>query len=138
MVVVIDTNCLLASIPPESNYYWLYLLFKQGAFDWLISNEVLAEYEEMLIKKYSQNTANIVLNILNVAPNVIYTEPYFKWNLVELDPDDNKFSDLTIAGNADYLVTNDKHFNPLKSIEFPKLNIVNIDEFKKILMENIK
>jgi len=54
--------------------------------------------------------------------------------LVDLDPDDNKFVDLTIAGNADYLVTNDKHFNPLKSLDFPVLNIVSIDEFKRIIL----
>jgi len=134
MVVVIDTNCLLASIPPQSSHYWLYVAFKEQRFEWLISNEVMAEYEEKLAKRYSEKTANLVLSILSVAPNVIFDEPYFKWNLVESDPDDNKFADLTIAGNADYLVTNDKHFNPLKTIEFPKLNIVTIDEFKSIVL----
>ncbi|WP_170827360.1 PIN domain-containing protein [Arcticibacter eurypsychrophilus] len=49
------------------------------------------------------------------------------------DKDDNKFVDLIIAGNADYLVTNDKHFNELKNIDFPKLNIVSLDEFKWII-----
>jgi predicted nucleic acid-binding protein len=53
---------------------------------------------------------------------------------VEKDADDNKFVDLTIAGNADYLVTNDKHFNPLKTIDFPKINIVSINEFKSIIL----
>jgi putative PIN family toxin of toxin-antitoxin system len=133
MIVVIDTNCLLASIPPQSNYYWLYLAFKEERFEWLISNEILSEYEEKLADIYSIKTANHVLSLLSVAPNTIFSEPYFKWNLVDADPDDNKFTDLTIAGNADYLVTNDKHFNPLKTIDFPKLNIVSIDEFKKII-----
>lgn len=134
MLAVIDTNCLLASIPSQSNHYWLYLAFNnQRKFDWLISNEILIEYEEKLIEKYSKKIANIVLDILSVAPNVIFREPYFRWNLVEKDPDDNKFADLAIAGNADYLVTNDKHFNNLKKLEFPKLNIVTLDEFKKII-----
>lgn len=136
MLAVIDTNCLLASIPPQSTHYWLYLAFnKHRKFDWLISNEILTEYEEKLIEKYSKNTANIVLNILSVAPNVIFKEPYFRWNLVEKDPDDNKFADLAISGNADYLVTNDKHFNSLKKLEFPKLNIITLDEFKKIIWQ---
>jgi putative PIN family toxin of toxin-antitoxin system len=134
MVAVIDTNCLLASIPPKGNYYWLYLAFKEQRFQWLMSNEVMTEYEERLVSRYSEKIANIVLDTLSVAPNVIYDEPYFKWNLVEKDPDDNKFADLAIAGNADYLVTNDKHFNPLKTIDFPKLNIVTIDEFRNIIL----
>ena len=133
MIVVIDTNCLLASIPPQSNYYWLYLAFKEQRFEWLISNEIMTEYEEKIIDKYSEKTANLVLSILSVAQNVIFNEPYFKWNLIEEDPDDNKFVDLTIAGNADYLITNDKHFNLLKKIDFPKINVVTIDEFKKII-----
>jgi putative PIN family toxin of toxin-antitoxin system len=134
MIAVIDTNCLLASIPPQSNHYWLYLAFKEERFEWLISNEIMTEYEEKIGSKYSEKTANYVLSILSVAPNVIFDEPYFKWNLIEQDPDDNKFADLTIAGNADYLVTNDKHFNPLKTIDFPKINIVTIDEFKNIIL----
>jgi uncharacterized protein len=64
---------------------------------------------------------------------VIFREPFFKWNLVEDDPDDNKFTDLVIAGNAHYLVTNDKHFNSLKKLEFPKLDIITLDEFKRII-----
>lgn len=134
MRIVIDTNCLLASIPPKSSYYWLYQAFKEEQFEWLISNEILTEYIEKLNDVYSENTAIVVYSILSVAPNVDFTEPFFKWQLVELDPDDNKFVDLTIAGNADYLVTNDKHFNPLKSLDFPKLNIVSMDEFKKIIL----
>ena len=59
----------------------------------------MAEYEERLIIKYSEKTANLVLAILSVAPNVIFSEPYFKWNLIESDADDNKFVDFMIAGN---------------------------------------
>jgi uncharacterized protein len=133
ILAVIDTNCLLASIPRQSTHYWLYVAFKQGKFNWIISNEIFTEYEEKLIERYSKNTANIVLNILSIAPNVIFREPFFKWNLVEDDPDDNKFTDLAIAGNAHYLVTNDKHFNSLKKLEFPKLDIITLDEFKRII-----
>lgn len=91
----------------------------------------MTEYEETLSVRYSENTANLVLSILSVAQNVIFDEPYFKWNLIDKDPDDNKFADLAVAGNADYLVTNDKHFNVLKTIDFLKFNIVS--EFKNIV-----
>lgn len=136
MIAVIDTNCLLASIPPQSTHYWLYIAFKEQCFEWLISNEIMAEYEEKLASRYSEKTADLVLSVLSVAPNVIFDEPYFKWNLVEKDADDNKFVDLTIAGNADYLVTNDKHFDPLKTINFPKINIVTLSEFREIVLRN--
>jgi uncharacterized protein len=45
-------------------------------------------------------------------------EIFFNWSLIEHDKDDNKFCDLAIAGNADYLVTNDAHFNIVKLISY--------------------
>lgn len=134
MRVVIDTNCLLVSIPPNSQYYWLYESFEKGRFDWLVSNETITEYEEKLIEFYSVKTANLVLAILMVAPNTIFTEPYFKWQLIQNDPDDDKFADLAIAGNADYLVTNDRDFDTLKQLDFPKVEVVTFEEFKQIVL----
>ena len=88
----------------------------------------------MLSEFYSVKTANLVLAILMVAPNTIFTEPYFKWQLIQNDPDDNKFVDLSIAGNADYLVTNDRDFNMLKQLDFPKVEVVTLEEFKQIVL----
>lgn len=133
MRVVIDTNCLIASISPVAGYYWLYEAFESERFDWLISNEILSEYLEKLTERYSEQTASLVYSIISAAPNVTFAEPYFKWQLIEADADDNKFADLAIAGSADYLVSNDKHFNILKTIPFPKLNVLSLNEFKMVL-----
>lgn len=133
MRVVIDTNCLIASLPPQGDYYWLYEAFEAEQFEWLISNEILSEYLEKLTEFYSEETALLVYSIISTAVNVTFTEPFFKWQLVTADPDDNKFADLAVAGNVDCLVTNDKHFNPLKTLEFPKLTIVTLAEFKQVL-----
>jgi len=40
---------------------------------------------------------------------------------------------LWIACNAHFLATNDKHFNILRTLEFPKVNVINVDEFKSII-----
>ena len=133
MRVVVDTNCLLASIPPRSVHYWLYEAFENELFEWVVSNEILDEYEEKIAQRYSGRTAELVLTILTIAPNATFAEPFYKWQLIENDPDDDKFVDLAIACNADYLVTNDRHFDILKKTDFPKVEIVTIQEFKKIL-----
>lgn len=62
-------------------------------------------------------------------PFVEKVEIFFQWDLIQVDEDDNKFMDLGINGNADYLVTNDKHFNELKVIKFPKLHIISLNDF---------
>ncbi|HAI75084.1 MAG TPA: putative toxin-antitoxin system toxin component, PIN family [Microscillaceae bacterium] len=133
MKVVIDTHCLLASIPPKSTHYWLYQAFERCAFEWALSNEIMSEYEEKLAEKYSQSTADLVLNILSIAPNTIFAEPFYRWQLIVQDADDNKFVDLAISIGADYLITNDKHFNILKSIDFPKVSVVSLEEFKEMI-----
>ncbi|MFN8429603.1 MAG: putative toxin-antitoxin system toxin component, PIN family [Spirosomataceae bacterium] len=133
--VVIDTNCLRASIPPQSPFYDLYLGFKKLKFKWFVSTEILLEYEEVLTKTYSEKTSKLVLHQLVIAPNVEFSEPAFKWNLIYRDPDDNKFCDLAISSNADYLVSNDRDFDILKEIDFPKVKIIDLETFLQILKE---
>jgi putative PIN family toxin of toxin-antitoxin system len=133
MRVVIDTNCLIASIPSKNHEYWLYLAFRNKAFDWYISNEIMFEYEEILTDFYSPATAALVLNILLNASNVVRSEPFIRWNLITGDPADNKFADLAISANVHYLVTQDHHFNILKEVPFPSVNVVSIQKFQKIL-----
>jgi uncharacterized protein len=133
MKVVIDTNCLIPSIPPKNPEYWLYLAFRRKAFDWVVSNEIALEYEEMIIYFYSKHTADLVLNILLTASNVVLSDPFIRWNLITDDPDDNKFADLAISANVHYLVSNDNHFRVLKQLPFPTVKVVTLAEFQEIL-----
>jgi putative PIN family toxin of toxin-antitoxin system len=119
MRVVIDTNILRLTIKKGNFERFIYDAFKLEAFEWIVSTEILNEYEEKLIEFYSVQTADLILGILENAPNVIFAEPYFRWNIITTDSDDNKFSDLAISLNADCLVTNDKHFNVFKKLKFP-------------------
>ena len=50
-------------------------------------------------------------------------------SLIAADPDDNKFVDCAFAAGADYLVSEDSHFDVLRKTTFPKLNLVTLDEF---------
>ncbi len=61
--------------------------------------------------------------------NVIFVSPTFRFQIPFADEDDEKFVDCAMCGNADFLITNDRHFNILKNIEFPKLKIVTADIF---------
>ncbi len=78
--------------------------------------------------------ANVIQTLENL-PNVDLITKYFSWDLIKADSDDNKFTDCAIAANAICLVSHDKHFNILKKITFPKVNVVSIEGFKKILAE---
>ena len=54
---------------------------------------------------------------------------------VVVDKDDNKFVDCAIAGNAKFIVTNDKHFNALKDIHFPIVDVVSSADFLQKLKD---
>ena len=74
-----------------------------------------------------------MLNFITYSINTLIVIPYYKWNLITADPDDNKFVDCALNAGADCIVTNDRHFNVLKDINFPKVNVIDIDTFKSII-----
>lgn len=129
--IVLDTNILLTSISRKSPYHWIYQKIIKEEIILCFSNEILTEYEEILDKKMPSIKNNII-DIILYSKNTIKIITYFRWNLVTNDPDDNKFADCAIACNADYIISNDKHFNCLNKISFPKINVINPDEFKKL------
>ncbi|MCY4000611.1 MAG: putative toxin-antitoxin system toxin component, PIN family [Bacteroidetes bacterium] len=75
----------------------------------LISTEIILEYEEVIGRHMGLDITNDVLSDLDQFHNVSLINLYYRWNLIHNDWDDNKFIDCAIAGNADCIVTNDKH-----------------------------
>lgn len=131
--VVIDTNVLRTTINRKNFEFFIFEAFNNKLFDWVVSTEILEEYAEKLTDFYSPKTADFVLDILCTATNVVFSEPYYQWDLITEDPDDNKFSNLALSVNAHCLVTYDKHFNIFKDIDFPRLKVVSPFEFKSYL-----
>ena len=81
--------------------------------------------------------AGNVMGFMEIAPNVKWIDRYYRWQLIKADPDDDKFADCAVAGRADYLVTEDKHFNVLREISFPKINVVGVEEFRQYLEKSL-
>ena len=133
---VIDTNILLVSISSKSQYHWIFQGLIHQQFELAITTDILSEYEEIISDKYSSTVAQNVIRTLLLLPNVIQTNVYYKWNLIQNDKDDNKFVDCAIASNADGIITNDKHFNVLENTPFPPLNVLDISELKGILKKD--
>lgn len=135
MKVVIDTNGFLSAIPIKAQNKWLYYAFLDEKFTWVFSNEIFAEYEEIITAKFGVTTTDFVLKSLLNSTNHWCYEPSYKWQLVEKDPDDNKFVDCAVGANADYLVSNDRHIRNLLKISglFPPVPVVTLQQFRKIL-----
>ena len=134
MKVVLDTNCLLLILSKKGSFYSIFEEIKRGNIRLIVTTEIINEYEEILEKIYSREVAeNVVKAILNHSKTILIDKIYYNWNLISVDEDDNKFVDAYVVSNANFLVTNDKHFDVLKGIEFPPVSVINLIDFKKTL-----
>ena len=134
MNIVLDTNVLLVAISKKSKYRPIFDSFLNETFNLCVTTDILFEYEEIIGEHLGPKLASNLLQLIETAPNVNLITKYYKWNLIAQDPDDNKFVDCAIAGEAKFLVSDDKHFKVLKKIPFPKLEVLTADSFKEKLL----
>ncbi len=131
--LVIDTNCLIQCISRRSAYHDLWLSLLDGRNSLCVSTEILDEYAEIIEKYTSPVFAESALGVITNNPFTLFINPYFNFKLISADPDDNKFIDCAIAANAKYVVTEDSHFEILKHIDFPKVNLISLDDIIKCI-----
>lgn len=131
--IVLDTNCLLASISSKSENFRVWKDFQAGRFILCVSNEILEEYQEIISRKTNPAVAENVVNAIVESEFVEFIDPQFHLGLIVADHDDDKFVDCAFAANATYIVSDDSHFDVLKTIEFPQLLVLKLKEFLDLL-----
>ena len=87
------------------------------------------EYAEIIGRFWGAEIVDYVMKIIDVCDHTLHYTPCFKFDLIAADPDDNKFVDCAIAANARFIVTEDEHFEALKEVDFPRVDIIGIDAF---------
>ena len=127
--IVLDTNCLLQAISRRSRFYPIWRDFVQGRYELCVTTEILDEYEEILSRYTSPVVGQMVVEAILRANNVVRVDAQFRFGLIESDPDDNKFVDCAIVANAEYIVSNDSHFDILKDIPFPCVLVLSAEAF---------
>ncbi|MDE6380527.1 MAG: putative toxin-antitoxin system toxin component, PIN family [Muribaculaceae bacterium] len=131
--LVLDTNSLIQSLPVKSQYHDLWISLFDGRNILCVSNEILEEYEEVIQRNISGILAARVISAILTNEYTSLITPYFHFNLIQSDDDDNKFVDCAVCGSAKFIVTEDHHFNILRNISFPKVDICSLDDMMKIL-----
>lgn len=131
--IVLDTNCLLVSLPSTSPYHKVWTDILEGKICLCVSSDILEEYEEIIGVKTTPDIAKSIIQLIVSLPNLKKVTPTYFLHLIEADPDDNKFVDCAFCGEAELIVTNDSHFSILKTIPFPKFTILTIQELMEIL-----
>ena len=134
--IVLDTNCLLMSLPRISPYRKIWDDFLKGKLTLCVTNEIIEEYLEIIEQKTNANIASNVVSVILSQKNVEVVTPYYKMHLIHSDEDDNKFVDCAFAAGASCIVSNDAHFKILKEVKFPRIYVVNIKDFVELLLRN--
>lgn len=127
--IVLDTNSLIQCLPGQSKYHAVWQSFENGNNILCVSNEILEEYVEIMQRLIGYEAAEYFIKTIVNSPFVELRNPYYAFRLIEADPDDNKFVDCAIAAGARCIVTNDHHYNILKTIPFPKVEIMSLAKF---------
>ncbi len=134
MRIVLDTNCLIQSIPKRSRFRAVWDSFLSGKNTLCVSNDIIEEYMEILQKLTDETTAALVIKTIIESPFVEFVTPYYQFHLITNDPDDNKFVDCAVAAAARYVVTNDHHFDVLRlKSTFPTVEVINLVDFMELI-----
>ena len=136
--IVLDTNCLISSLSRRGQYYAVWKGLQNGEYILCVSTDILNEYAEIITQKMSVDVAIHVIHLLLESEYVELINPYFRLQLIEADHDDDKFVDCAFAANATYIVSDDKHYDVLKEIDFPKLLVLKLKEFLGLLQSEKK
>ena len=117
MRVVIDTNVLVSAAisgrKPESLIIWI---INQPGYEWVISKEILAEYQDVLNRpKLKLTNAQKERWFSLIQSSAILIDVLIEIDFPR-DQKDAKFIACAIAANADFLITGDRDFTEIQSI----------------------
>ena len=117
MTVVIDTNAILPLLGLRQPFSSILDAWIAGRFIWAISNEILLEYEEIVQPRIGQLRWQQFVALLDAVEtrrgNLLRITPHFRFRAIPADADDDKFADCAITADADYIITEDRHFDAL-------------------------
>lgn len=132
--VVLDTNVYISALMFGGLPGSLLNLALLQSFPLVISPALLDELDEKLRLKFdvpTEDTAIIRAKLESVAEIV---RPDMVLHVIADDPDDNRVLECAIKGNADYIVTGDRHLLKLGSYE--AIAIVTVRQFLDVAEED--
>lgn len=133
---MLDTNVLVKAIGRQSPSRPIFDAFLTKRYELVVSTTLLLKYEEDLTERNGSLVGDSILAVLLTRSNVRRQRISYDLRLVEQDPDDDKFVNAYVADQADYLVTDDRHFRVVLASRFPMVRVVSTAEFMEILTVN--
>jgi putative PIN family toxin of toxin-antitoxin system len=133
MKVVIDTNVFISGIFWKGHPNKVLNLWKEGKITLVVSADTLFEFTRVMNDFKIQLPQDMIRQWTNlILRNSILVEPKEKIGVVKDDPEDNMFMEAAVAGDAEYIISQDKHLLKLKS--YKRIKVVKPEEFNKMFL----
>ncbi len=127
--VVLDTNIILVCASRKSPHNWVIQSLLKNEYELCVTTEILMEYAEIIEQKMGVRASQAFMATLENRDSINHINTYYEFRLLD-DEDDNKFVDCAIAANALFIVSHDSDFRRLNQVEFPLVEVIDLDEFK--------
>lgn len=127
--VVVDTNIFVSSFW-GGNPRKLIRLFLEGKITLLSSPEIIEEVERVLKRILGNDSdANNLISLFKLKATIV--KPRKTYNVIKDDPHDNKFLACAYEGEADFIISGDKHL--LQLTEFKCIKVITVKQFLDLL-----
>lgn len=134
MRIVVDTNVLVSATYWKGDSYKVIRIANERQMTIMMSREITEEYYKVIksdevtekVEKKNLMAEKIITKVINES---VVVEPKDKLFVIKEDPDDDKFIECAVEGDAEYLISRDKHLLKLK--KYKKIRIVKPEEFLK-------
>ena len=131
---VIDTNLFISGLFAGKGYSsQLQDLWVSGAFELAVSEKILKEIENTLLKPHihkrlflEDGEETSIISLIREKAFVV-TADLYQTDKIKTDPSDNKFLACALEVKADYIVSGDNHLLELK--HFHGIQIVDAKAF---------
>jgi uncharacterized protein len=128
MRVILDTNVFISGIFWEGNFCsQIIRAWAEKKFDLVSSIKIIEEFVETLKDFKIQMPPEMIEEWRNlIIENSIIVEPTIKLEVIKDDAEDNKFLEAAVSGEADLIISQDKHLLNLK--EYKGIKILKPEE----------
>jgi len=119
MILCLDTNTVVQALPEHHTFHPILEAWVAGNVTWAVSTPILLEYQEVITRLSGPSRWRKLTRLMDLAEitsgNLLRVTPTFNFQVVTVDPDDNIFTDCAITASADFLITEDHDFAPLRT-----------------------
>jgi uncharacterized protein len=139
--VVVDANVFVsAALKPHSKPAQIIGLVKKGKIALVLSQAILEELRKVfrypkIKKELRLSVSEIDETLGKITAGAVLTPVNIKISAVKDDPEDNRYLECAVEGQADYIISGDRHLTQLKF--FQGIIIIDPAAFSELRGEKI-